>query len=165
MLHRVRGQPTGITTRHRASRDVPPLGLRVRVWAQALELDRQLADGVAPTSSPELILRAHQLASARSRRALAGGLTRVVDAAARPREPWTPTAPIVTTRVLEAAGPLVSLARDLKTISNPSVRAIAMVSCLMCDAPTSPLYNHGSPVTVRDIVQQTRSALTAMDDD
>lgn len=165
MLHRVRGQPTGITARHRASRDVPPLGLRVRVWAQALELDRRLAEGVTPTSSPELTLRAHQLASARSRRALASGLTRVVDAAARPRGPWTPTPPIVTTRVLEAAGPLVSLARDLRTIRNPPVRALATVSWLMCDGPTSPLYNHGSPLDVRHIARETRSALTATRND
>ena len=57
------------------------MGLRMRVWARALELDRRLAEGVRPANSPELELRARQLLGARSRRALSGALTTAVDVA------------------------------------------------------------------------------------
>jgi hypothetical protein len=60
--------------------------------------------------------------------------------------------------VLQAAGPLKRLADDLRTISDPPVRAVALVSFLVCD-PTSPLYNWHSTVTVREIAHRTLSAL------
>lgn len=159
MVHRARRQSPGITARHVASRDVGRLRLRLRVWARALELDCRLAEGALPASSPELTLRAKQLASARSRRALSSGLTAAVDAAAQPKGLRTATAPIVATRVLEAAGPLICLARDLRMISDPPVQGVALVSFLVCDGTTSPLYNRDSPVTVREIAQRARSAL------
>lgn len=158
MLHRASGQTTTITAHPRAWRGVPALGLRVRVWASSLALDCRLAEGVRPTSSPELALRAQQLASARSRHQLSSALDAAVDAARRQRGPWTPKTPIVATGVLRAAEPLECLAHDLKTLSDPPVRGIALVSFLVCD-PTSPLYNRHSPVTVRDIAQRARSAL------
>ena len=99
MLHRARGQAPAITARPRAWRGVPALCLRVRVWASSLELDRGLAEGVRPTSSPELTLRAQQLASARSRHQLSSALTAAVDTASRPRGPWTTKAPIIATGV------------------------------------------------------------------
>jgi hypothetical protein len=158
MLHRARGQAPTIAAGPRALRGVPPLGLRLRVWAGSLRLDCQLAEGVRPTSSPELALRAQQLASARSRHQLASALAGAVDAASRPRRPWTPRPPIVATAVLQAAGPLERLAHDLRTVSDPRVHGIALVSFLVCD-PTSPLYNRHSPVTVREIAQRARSAV------
>jgi hypothetical protein len=134
--------------------------LRLRVWAGALQLDSRLAEGARPASSPELMLRAQQLASARSRRQLSSALTAAVDAASRPRGSWPPTAPIVPTGVLRAARPLERLADDLRTISDPPTRGIALVSFLVCD-PTSPLYNRQSAVTVREIAERARSALAS----
>jgi hypothetical protein len=134
--------------------------LRVRVWAGSLQLDCRLAEGVRPTSSPELMLRAQQLASARSRRQLSGALTAAVDAASRPRGSWPPAAPIVATGVLGAARPLERLADDLRTISDPPARGVALVSFLVCD-PTSPLYNRHASVTVREIAERVRSALAS----
>jgi hypothetical protein len=138
------------------------MGLRVRVWFLSLELDRRLAEGLDPTHSPELALRAQQLRSARSRRALARGLIATVEAAARPLSPWTAAVPVVATGVLEAAGTLRRLARDLTTVHDPSVRGIALVSFLMCDGRDSPLYNRRSPVTVWEIAHQARSALVPL---
>ena len=159
MLHLARGQTTTIAARPRARRGVlAAFGLRVRVWAGSLKLDTRLAEGARPTSSPELTLRAQQLASTRSRQQLSSALTAAVERASRPRGPWTPKAPVVTTAVLEAAGPLERLANDLRTISDPPVRGLALVSFLVCD-PTSPLYNRHSPVTVREIAERARSAL------
>jgi hypothetical protein len=143
-----------------APRGLPALGLRLRVWAGSLQLDCRLAEGVRSTSSPELTLRAQQLTSARSRHQLASALTAAVDAASRPRQPWKPTPPINPTGVLQAAEPVQRLADDLAKISDPPVRAVALVSFLVCD-PTSPLYNRHSPVSVREIAQRASSALGA----
>lgn len=139
-------------------RQAVPLRLRMRVWAGALALDTRLAEGVALTRSPELALRARQLASARARRRLSDALTAAIDAARRGRRAGPPTSPIATAGVLAAEGSLHTLARDLTAIPNPSVRGVALVSFLVCD-PTSPLYNRHSPVTVREIADRARSAL------
>jgi hypothetical protein len=153
-----RPQAPTIVTRPRVRRRAPPLGLRVRVWAGSLQLDCRLAEGARSTSSPELTLRAQQLASARSRHQLASALIAAVDAASCPRRPWKPAPPIDATGVLEAAELVQRLAEDLTGIDDPPVRAVALASFLVCD-PTSPLYNRHSPVTVREIAQRARSAL------
>ena len=158
MFHLAHGQGTAVTPRPDARRGVWPLALRLRVWAGSMRLDLRLAEGVRPARSPELTLRAQQLASARVRCQLAGALTAAVDAARRPRRPITTKAPIVANEVLDAARPLERLAHDLVTISDPPVCGVALVSFLVCD-PTSPLYNRHSPVTVREIAQRARSAL------
>jgi len=134
------------------------MGLRMRVWAGALALDCRLAEGVWPTNSPELALRADQLTSARSRRALSGALIAAVDAARRPSRPGTARIPLATAGVRDAAGLLGFLARDLMTISDPPVRGVALASFLVCD-PMSPLYNRQSPVTVSEIAARARAAL------
>jgi hypothetical protein len=121
------------------------LGLRLRVWAGSLSLDTRLAEGVAPTNSPELALRARQLADDRSRQALSSALTAAVRAARRPA-------------VRDAAGPLESLARDLTTIDDPCVRGVALVSYLLTD-PVSPLYSRHSPITAGEFAARARSAL------
>jgi len=139
----------------------------VRVWAKSLELDRRLAEGVRPTTSPELTLRARQLASERSRRALASALTATVGAAVHaerwPRGAWTPKAPIAATGVREAASVLEALARELTTTSDLPVRGVALVSFLVCDGTASPLYNRHSPVSVRELVERARVALAPAD--
>jgi hypothetical protein len=135
------------------------MGLRMRVWAGALGLDCRLAEGVWPTNSPELALRAHQLTSARSRRSLSTALTTAVDAARRPTGPRTARTPFAAEGVLDATGVLGALARDLLTIDDPPVRGVALVSFLVCD-PTSPLYNRDSPVSVAEVADRARSALS-----
>ena len=133
--------------------------VRLRVWASSLELDRQLAAGVAPALTAELSLRASQLASARSQHALQVGLLAVVDAAARPNGRAAARAPVLAGRVTDAAGPLVSLARDLRVARDPPVRALAQVSLLLCDATSSPIYNRASPQSLRDLAHRTRATI------
>jgi hypothetical protein len=82
-----------------------------------------------------------------------------VQAAWRPRGPWVPATPIAAPGVRDAAAGLESLARDLMTITDPPVRGVALVSFLVCD-PISPLYDGQSPVTVSEIADRARSALT-----
>jgi hypothetical protein len=158
LLQRARGQAAGVATPGVARRRAPGLGLRLRVWSGSLQLDRRLAEGVAPANSPELSLRARQLVGERSRRALAGSLTSAVLTAWRPPVPWAPAAPIAGRGVREAAPRLDALARDLTTSGEHAVRGVALVSFLVCD-PGSPLYNRDSPVSVAEIADRARSAL------
>ena len=132
--------------------------VRLRVWASALELDRRLAAGAAPAESAALALRARQLRSGRTRAALCSGLTAAVDAAARIGQP-TAGAPIMAGRVTDAAGPLVCLARDLRTAPDPPVRVLAEVSLLLSDGAASPLYGRTRPVALRERVLDMRAAL------
>jgi len=159
MLQPTRGQATGVAARPGPRRGAPGLGLRMRVWAGALRLDCRLAEGVSPANSPELALRARQLVDDRSRRALSDALTAAVRAAWRPRGPWAPATPIAARGVRDAATHLECLARDLMTVTDPPVRGMALVSFLVCD-PISPLYNDQSPVTVSEIAERARSALS-----
>jgi hypothetical protein len=92
--------PHGSGPRDPAAREA---GLRLRVWAGSLRLDTRLAEGVAPTNSPELALRARQLADDRSRRALASALTGAVKAARLPDGPWSRTTAIAAPAVRDAA--------------------------------------------------------------
>jgi hypothetical protein len=131
---------------------------RLRVWALSPDLDRRLAEGVWPTNSPELELRAKQLSSARARRQLSGTLTAAVDEARSSRPPWSARAPIVMTEVRRAASLLERLAEDLVTVVEPRVRGVALVSFLVCD-PGSPMYNRRSPVTVGEMAERARAAL------
>jgi hypothetical protein len=134
------------------------LRLRLRVWIRALELDRCLADGRRPAGSPELALRAESLRVPRSRAALSTGLIAAVDAASR-APATSAAAPLAARNVLEAAGPLIGLARDLALLKRPAVRGIALASWLVCDSTRSPLYDERSPLSARDIAQQARSLL------
>ena len=135
------------------------MGLRMRVWAGALALDRRLAEGAWPANSPELELRAEQLLGARSRRALSGALTTAVDAARRPSTSAAAGIALATPGIRDAAGVLRALANDLTRTGDPSVRGVALVSFLVCD-PMSPLYNRHSPVTVAEIAGRARAALS-----
>ena len=132
--------------------------LRLRVWRSSLVLDRRLAEGAAPTSSPELELRARQLRGPRSRRALSEGLIGAVEAAANPPSLWLSRRPVDVSGVSQAARSLRALARDLVGLSEPSVRGIAMVSFLLCE-PGSPLYDSRSAVTVQEMAQRARAAI------
>jgi hypothetical protein len=133
-------------------------GLRLRVWRSSLVLDRRLAEGVAPSSSPELELRARQLRGPRSRRALSQGLIGTVEAAADPPGLWLSRRPVDVRGVSDAARSLRALARDLVGLGEPSVRGIAMVSLLLCE-PGSPLYDCRASVTVHEMARRARAAL------
>ena len=135
------------------------MGLRMRVWAGALAMDRRLAEGASPANSPELELRARQLLGARSRRALSGALTTAVEVALQPIGDGAGAVPLATAGIRDAAGLVRALAGDLTSISDPSVRGVALVSFLVCD-PMSPLYNRHSRVTVAEIAGRARAALS-----
>jgi hypothetical protein len=85
-------------------------------------------------------------------------LARARGQANRPRTPGTAKTRISAPGVRDAATRLESLAYELMTISDPPVRAVALVSFMVCE-PTSPLYNRHSPVSVVELTDRARSAL------
>jgi hypothetical protein len=115
----------------------------MRVWLRRPELDRRLAEGTNPATDPMRALRARQLTSRRYRRALARGLRSLVTDACKP----------------DARDPLLSLSRRLVECENPSPRAVALASYLVCD-PDSPAYWSPAGATVADLAQ---AALVAVD--
>ena len=114
------------------------IGLRLKVWVNTSQLDRRLAEGMAPACSPELSLRARQLASARGRRSLAAGLLRVADVTPVPR--------------------CVALARRLDSGTPVGVRGLALVSWLLCDAG-SPVHDRHARVSLEDTADRAWAAL------
>jgi len=85
---------------------------RVRARLLSARADDVLADGADPLSSPLLAARAEQLCSARSRAALAKGLTRAVADARRSRPSLTAAVHVARPAVRSCAPSLLALAAD-----------------------------------------------------
>ena len=136
--------------------------MRARAWLRRSELDRRLAEGANPTTDPLRALRASQLTSRRQRRALAGGLRRLVAEAGDPATVMVSAGPpIDRVGVLDAREPLLALARRLRECERPCPRAVALASYLICDF-ASPAYGGHGGATVADLA---RTALEAIDHD
>jgi hypothetical protein len=114
------------------------IGLRLKVWVTTTQLDRRLAEGTTPACSPELALRARQLASTRGRRSLAIGLRRAAEATAVPR--------------------LVTIAHRLESGWPVDVRGLALVSWLLCDVG-SPMHDRHAEVDLQDMADRAWAAL------
>lgn len=116
------------------------LVLRVR-WSRG-RLDRELAAGTAPESSPELQLRAGQLIAPRSRRALATVIAHLLDAAEEPPgvlEREAPARALNRAAVRRARSELLAVAALLSGDGPVSIRTAARAQVLACDE-RGPLY-------------------------
>ncbi len=123
--------------------------VRLRAATRRMELDRHLAMGADPGSTPELACRAHVLAGWRMRHALAAGLEqRVAEAVAPPRREGA-AAPIVREEVRIAQEQLLRLAAALRAEPAPHVRGIAEASRLLTDG-RSPMFVAGPAGTLRE---------------
>jgi hypothetical protein len=123
----------------------PPLGvaaticLRVRVGWRASGLDRELAEGVDPSRSPELSMRARQLTSERCRARFAKELESLVRDAQCSWRPTLETVPLQRTAIAAAADDLLELATALRSQARCRTHAAGIVSFLLRDA-ASPFY-------------------------
>jgi hypothetical protein len=112
---------------------------RLKAFAGRLELDRRLAAGANPDTSPELARRAHVLRGWRVRHHLADSLEQViVEAVAPPRERGA-AIPVQREEVLAAQRDLLRLVAALRSEPPAPVRGIAAVSVLLTDG-TGPVY-------------------------
>jgi hypothetical protein len=130
-------------------------------WSVLLDqyaLDRDLAEGRRPEAAAELSLRARQLQRRRTRRALAGTIEGLVDAARRPPAMMAGIRPR-RSAVLEASGSLLALADRLRSSRPVTPRGVALAGVLLT-SPSSPVY---SPRAARTIDEWASEALRALE--
>ena len=140
----------------RASRS---LAVWLRVLSRRAALTRELAEGAAPTSSPELAMRAAQLTSAGRRRQLGRTLRRTIDEARRPQMTRSRAVIVLRPAVLDAEPAINALIERLRSPQPVSAEGMAIVEQIVSDSEASPLYNPAEPGTLRRRVLVASAAL------
>lgn len=118
------------------------LMLRVRTLSRRAHLDAELAAGADPSRDPALALRAGQLTSASTRRAIATTILHLIDAAEEPPHAWPargPQPPLQREAVLAARDDLLAIVDRLTGSKPVTARAAALAAQLVWDAG-SPVY-------------------------
>jgi hypothetical protein len=126
--------------------------LRLRVWSERERLDAALAAGVDPNADPALARRAHQLTGPSTRRAMAGTVRKLLDAAEEPPSAWAPEGPrppVQRASILDARDELLALAERLDEPTDLSPKAAALFGLMAWDSG-SPLYAPSPGSTVRE---------------
>ena len=148
--------------------DGPVLGslvLRLRVRRRRRSVDRALAHGVSPKSSPELARRAQKLAQPAIRAQLARELANLIDAAEEPPNVWRAHGidpPLRAGAVLAARAELVGLAERLNSHRTASIRGLA-IAALLAEDPNSPIYRAPDGADVGDLARRAREAIDKPD--
>jgi hypothetical protein len=148
--------------------------VRVRPWHRltarctAARLDGELAAGTSPETSITLAIRAMQLTSAKSRRALATSLQRILAAATGQQVPLSPAntvhpprLPLCRTRIRQSAEPLAMLASYLTAPGPVPVQGVALVSQLLSNG-IGPLYHQPCREDLAGIIDKATRALTQL---
>jgi hypothetical protein len=131
-------------------------GFLARVRAPSL--DRQLATGCPPGSSPALAIRARRILSPAARRQLAQGWNHVLDLASRPPVPRTPRGPLCRSRIIAAEGDVREMLGVLTGAHPVAARGAALASVLLSDG-TGPLHSRRSPLDLGAAVREATSQL------
>jgi hypothetical protein len=135
-----------------------PLFLRGRVWLHRRALDAKLAQGVLPSSSPELSYRGRQLLSPRCRRSFAAGIKRIVDAADEPAASFTAAVPVRRAEIFEARAELTDLADLLRSDDTVQVRGLALLEPFLTSGD-SPLFHPNPEESLEHTLRRIRAAL------
>jgi hypothetical protein len=136
------------------------VGSHVSVWLHQFELDRRLADGADPDSSPELSMRARLLVGMRFRRHLVVELESVLARAEHPPHWRSASLPVCADAVRAAEDSLRRLAGVLTAQRQPPVRGVALAACLIND-PTGPLYDRPRCHRIAPLADEATTALMA----
>jgi hypothetical protein len=139
------GTPDVVVARRASWRD------RVMARLRRTRLDAQLAQGVAPTTSASLALRAQALGQTRFRTMLGEGIRHALDGARDPRRTRLAHVPLHREAVLATAHELDELARRLLSPGPLAARGVAQVRLLLVDG-SSPLYFSRADVDLRAAV-------------
>lgn len=120
-----------------------------RLLARTLgaSLDRQLAAGRAPESSPLLAARAQRIVAIRSRRQLARNWENLLRAARRALGSYYPALPISSDQIIAAEPAVRELVRRMTAPLPVPARGVAMAGVLLTDA-LGPVYSRRSPDTL-----------------
>jgi hypothetical protein len=143
---------------------------RLRPWHRVLarcaasRLDRELAAGASPETSPRLAARTVQLTSNKARRDLAASVRRILAAAGDPAAVTVMTArparlPLARAQIRQSADPLAALADCLAAPGPVPAQGVAMVSQLPADG-AGPLYRQASTEDLGDLIDEATRALT-----
>ena len=155
--------PYSVPARSRPDRrHRPSLALRARVWFKSIELDAALAGGGDPTRTPELALRAEQLADPDKRDQLAEAILRVITIADRHKRDavMVPLVPLRPWQIDANRSLLLDLAERLRDSGPHALQGVAMTSLLLEDG-TGPLLFGNRPITLERAVRACLSALDA----
>jgi hypothetical protein len=136
------------------------LAVRSHVALHHAELDRDLADGVAPATSPQHTERARQLLGRHVRRELSGCIDGVLARAERPPH-WHSTALPIQAAAVQAAKPELLALRDaLLDDGCASSHGVAMASVLL-HGEASPVFTPLADATVGAMARAATAAITA----
>jgi hypothetical protein len=130
----------------------------LRVWLRRGSLDRSLAAGADPATSPALSRRARQLTSRRSRAGLAASIRNLLDAADEGPRGFTAAVPIQRHEILRERQMLLQLAAELESHDELKPRGIAMVERLLIEG-TSPVYVDGPEGALHRALVHAHAAL------
>ena len=118
---------------------VRSLPRRLRGHWRATELDRALAAGVDPETTPEIAAHAESLCSRRKREALAAAIYLALKDASLAASPLSVRVPIARDAVRRNRPELLALAAELRQATDVSARGVAAARLLVTDG-TGPLY-------------------------
>jgi len=141
------------------------IGRSARAWERVVarlradRLDRALAQGTPPESTPVLAVRAQVLVGSRMRRDLARSLWRVLAETSEPKpaRAWG-RVPVMRERIGAARPELLGLIDYLTAPGPVSARVVAEVKDLITDG-LGPLYNRRSHDDLRERAQHALDAV------
>jgi hypothetical protein len=134
------------------------LGVRFRTALQREALTLALAEGADPGTRPELALRAAQLTSDRTRKALARTMRRTIAEAHKP--PMTRSRIVIVRRgaVLDAEDAINAMIARLG-LRPVRAQGMAIAERIVTNADQSPLYNPSEPGALRRVIGVATAAM------
>ena len=133
--------------------------LRLLAHMFASSLDRRLASGCSPESSPLLATRAQRLVSSSMRRALAHNWLDLMNVVRRPPVARSPHTPLCRDRIIAAEDDIRAMLEALSTALPTPAHGVAMASWLLRNG-AGPLYNRHCAV---DLGAELREATAQLD--
>jgi hypothetical protein len=138
------------------------LRLRMGTAVHRAGLTHALAQGADPDANDKLALRARQLTSQRTRRALARSLHRTVAEAHRPAMMRARVVSIIDrAAVLDAEDAIAEMIERLRSPGPVRPEGMAMLERIITNAERSPLYNRAEPGALRRVIRGATAALDA----
>jgi hypothetical protein len=120
-------------------------------------LDRAIASGAPIGGSPTLRVRATQLQSPVTRRAIAAVLVQILDSAAERRSDPASRVDFAHEAVLDAEDGILALIELLRSAAPMSPRAVALAG-LLAGAPDSPIVRERGTQTIRSVLAEVDRA-------
>ncbi|HEY0937069.1 MAG TPA: hypothetical protein VGD91_25445 [Trebonia sp.] len=137
-----------------------PCRLKDRMLARVFgaSLDRQLAAGRLPESTPLLAARAQSIVAVSSRRAVARNWEHLLEVARRARTARPAAAPLRSDQIV-AAEPAIRLLLERLAAPLPVTAQGAALARIPLNDATGPVYSQRSPVTLAELLDTATAHL------